>query len=227
MQKRNITLIAAMVAVIVTFIFFFVEPVTANHIASYLFFMLGLAGLWVSSMLLERQKDSYPWSISIPTQALHFSIWALVILVVNLVLEQAFNWHVPIIWLVFIELLVIILHAIRVVMLAGGIGYIRTLGRQTAEKVSFIRGLTLEVELMMERAEDPGLRKLLGVLRDQFRYSDPMSYDSLEDLEREIGDSVALLKDSVMAKDVQSCGEAVEKTARLVTERNKRCVMLK
>jgi hypothetical protein len=227
MQKRNITYIAVIVAVVVTFLFFLVKSVSVNHMVTYGFFMAGLVGLWISSMSLENRRDSYPWSISVPTAALQYSMWALGILVVSLVLEQVVRWQVPIVWLVFVELLVIGFYSVRIIMLAGGLKYLRAVGDRTAGKVSFIKDLTLEAGLLVGLAEDTSLKNELQALCDKLRYSDPMSHDSLGQVEHEMGVSLAQLKDAVLLKDSDLAKASSVRLGNLIEDRNKRCLILK
>lgn len=88
-------------------------------------------------------------------------------------------------------------------------------------KVTFIRQLQSEVELLMLSESDPDVKAELNRLVDTIRFSDPMSNDKLHDLEAEIMSLIIGLRDS----DTKL--QEVKHISRLLDERNSKCAILK
>lgn len=90
------------------------------------------------------------------------------------------------------------------------------------EKVSFIRLLTVDIEMLAERETDPAVKAALSDLADAVRFSDPMSSDALSGLETEISEKVAALEHELADKE-----HAVAEIRQLLVRRNKMCKALK
>lgn len=89
------------------------------------------------------------------------------------------------------------------------------------QKVFYIRSLQVDVEMLAEAETDEQTKKGLTQLAEKIRFSDPMSSDELAALEAKIVDKVETLK---TAPDKLA---AIEELNRLLTERNKKCKLLK
>lgn len=89
------------------------------------------------------------------------------------------------------------------------------------EKVYYIKSLQVDVEMLATREADPKNKEALVKLAEQVRFSDPMSHDSLAGLEADISRHVSLLK----GNEDKLAG--IEEIGHLLTERNKKCKLLK
>ncbi len=88
-------------------------------------------------------------------------------------------------------------------------------------KKFYIQSLQVDMEMIAENESDPEIKAALKKLAEKIRFSDSMSYESLGELEAKIRDKVEELK---TADDKISI---VNKIDLLLTERNKKCKLLK
>ena len=94
-------------------------------------------------------------------------------------------------------------------------------------KVSFIRNLTSDVETCIDYCEDSVLKNALSQLKEDIRFSDPMSDKQLAPLEAELVSNSEQLLKLVKDKKVNDASEKVTEMSRLLKERNRKCKMLK
>jgi hypothetical protein len=227
MHKRNITIIALLVAAIVSLLFLVVKPITTNYVIAYIFVLIGVIGLWLSALEIVTRKTGYPWTVAIPDTILRYGVWALVVFLGNLALEQLADWSMPVLWFLLIELSLLALYAIRLMALISGRDHIDTRDGQAQGQTSFVKALVVELELAIGQTEESGLREELGKLLEQTRYSDPVSPRALESLEQEIAAAIADLKNIVRFEPVETAIKKVKALQAQVAERNKKCLMLK
>lgn len=90
-------------------------------------------------------------------------------------------------------------------------------------KVSAIKGLQTEVELIAQAQTDAAAKEVLEALVEKFKYSDPMSDESLSQIEDEISEKVTALKTQPVA-DILNRVKQIE---MLLFERNKKSKLLK
>ena len=88
-------------------------------------------------------------------------------------------------------------------------------------KVMFIKNIQLDVELLKDKELNPEIKSALEKLAENIRYSDPMSDESLYELEDKIKNEINNLENS---DDKLS---AISNIDNLIKERNKRCKLLK
>lgn len=98
---------------------------------------------------------------------------------------------------------------------------IERLDARATEKVSYIRELQAELELLAESEKDGEIKSALAELAEKVRFSDPMSHESLAGLESEISSRVARLKTD------GNKAELIDEITSLLNERNKKCKMSK
>jgi len=89
------------------------------------------------------------------------------------------------------------------------------------KKVFYIKELQVDVELLAERESDASTKASLKKLAEEIRFSDPMSAEQLADLEGRISAKVEELKTA------QSKLPIINELDLLITERNKKCKILK
>lgn len=88
-------------------------------------------------------------------------------------------------------------------------------------KVSYIRNMQTEVEMLAEIETNPEVRKKLKELAEKIRFSDPMSSENLQALENNIAEEIKAFGSS------EDKIKSIEKIETLVTRRNKMCKNLK
>ena len=101
--------------------------------------------------------------------------------------------------------------------------YVAQVENKINPKVYYIKSLQADVEMIADNVNDPSLKKQISDLAERIRFSDPMSNDSLSSLERQISDAVIRLKST----PDDDKGSIVSLIDQLLTERNKKCKILK
>ena len=89
------------------------------------------------------------------------------------------------------------------------------------KKVSYIKSLQGNVEILADAETDLDVKAALTKLAEKIRFSDPMSSDALADLEAEISDKVMELK------TVENKMAIITAVDSLLTERNKKAKLFK
>ena len=89
------------------------------------------------------------------------------------------------------------------------------------KKVFYIKALQVDIEMLTSAERDADTKMALTKLAEKIRFSDPMSDESLVDLEAEI---TAKVKELKTAKDK---AEIITVLDSLITERNKKAKLLK
>lgn len=89
------------------------------------------------------------------------------------------------------------------------------------KKVFYIKEIQAEIELLVDAETNAETKAALIRLAEKVRFSDPVSSEQLADLENAISDKVALLK------TLPNKNEIIGEIDLLLSERNKKCTMLK
>lgn len=88
-------------------------------------------------------------------------------------------------------------------------------------KVSYIRNMQTEVEMLAEIETNPEVKEKLKELAEKIRFSDPVSSEKLQSLENKIAEEIKAFGRS------EDKIKSIEKIETLVTQRNKVCKNLK
>lgn len=95
------------------------------------------------------------------------------------------------------------------------------------EKVNFVKGINVDVEMLMQRAADPETTGALKKLSETIKYSDPMSNDAVATQEQMIMQYMAELRMMFDAGDMAAVKELCGKIELLFVERNKKLMISK
>ena len=93
---------------------------------------------------------------------------------------------------------------------------IKRVEEKVNQKVFYIRQLQTDVEILAEQEQNPETKAALTKLAEKIRYSDPMSRETLADIEAEIKEKVFKLKTAEHKSDL------ITELDLLLTERNKK-----
>lgn len=117
----------------------------------------------------------------------------------------------------------IILVAAILVLVAGymGINEVSRVETKVKLKRFFIQSLQVDIEMLVESESDESIRSELKKLAERVRFSDPMSSELLAELESRISAKVEKMKVS------ESKAELIKEVDLLLTERNKKCKIMK
>lgn len=91
----------------------------------------------------------------------------------------------------------------------------------------FIKGVSIDIEMMMRNCGDAEIKETLGKLHDVVLYSDPMSNKYVEAEEEQIMENMMELKSSMAAGDFVTSGMLCYRLRNLFEERNKKILATK
>lgn len=239
MNKKSVLLITGILAVIISLLFIVIRPVTNVFIISYVFAMLGLIGLCWSVWYVLDHKKNYPWIASIPLTITTYLIIQLGISTIFVLVEQLAKWNagaagfIDLVrqlqfapgWYLLTHCVLLLIFVIRIVMLKTGATYIDSRGEQTRSKVTFVKSLQVEIDLLTSKTTDTQIKIKLSSLADKVRFSDPMSADSIQPLEQRLMSKINELKD--ISNDQSKSITLIDEVTNLLDERNLRCKLLK
>lgn len=112
---------------------------------------------------------------------------------------------------------------IGLITIESAIDYVEAIDAKVKPKVTFIKTLQAEVELLLSDIKDEEARKAIEKLIEKVKYSDPMSDPSLWEIEREIEKNIEELKRCDDSRKTSLSSETIRK----LDERNKKCKLLK
>lgn len=95
------------------------------------------------------------------------------------------------------------------------------------KQTSFIKGITLDAELLMTSAGNDEIKAEIKKVYEAFRFSDPMSSDALNDVEDRIQNQFSLLQEVVITENTEKVSQVSKDLLNLIDYRNKKCKISK
>lgn len=93
--------------------------------------------------------------------------------------------------------------------------------------VNRMRNLQSLTSSLVGQCSDVGLKKILNKLAEEFRYSDPVSSDSTEDLEEDLFIQLQDVQKAIVDGDTESVTKLCEGVVSTLRERNRLCAVNK
>lgn len=128
---------------------------------------------------------------------------------------------------IIICLLVLIFNGIALVSAQAAVSTVEEIDKKIKGKTFFIKSLTVDVEMLKEKVTIPEIANELKPLYDAVRYSDPMSDDALSSIESQITILMSELSEGVEKADIDVVKKSIKSITLLLSERNKKCKLLK
>ena len=129
--------------------------------------------------------------------------------------------------LIIIELILTVAYAIAVMFFLSSADYVKSAQKEKREKRLFIQMLSADVTDCLAKTQDEELKKALNRFADDIRFSDPMSHPSLVGLEGELSATVVAISSKITAGDNEGALSLVRQGEEQLSNRNRRCLMLK
>ena len=125
-------------------------------------------------------------------------------------------------WLAVIVCAIILaIFALCAIAGQAGANEINRVEAKIKVKRAFIQFLKIDIEMLYESETDAETKAALKKLAEKIRFSDPMSHEMLGELESRISAKVEEMKTTADKKAL------IEEVTTLLTERNKKCKILK
>lgn len=95
------------------------------------------------------------------------------------------------------------------------------------KNVSLMRSLQSKLSQMATQCDSEEIRADIYKLAQEFRFSDPVSNDTLEDVERDLSAAIEELQDALIERDIGSAKSLCKKVSGILSERNRLCKLNK
>ena len=155
---------------------------------------------------------SVSWFYLIVTAVLSLAFMALVSFVVA----------VPFMLMLALECIVLGLYAIAFIASLAHRDVVLEMDKTIKKNVFSIRSLVTDVECLAEAVEDSQLKSKLLRLAEDIRYSDPMTNDTVAELDTQMKDAVAELEVYVREQDLSNAEAKLRQAQLIISKRNKR-----
>ena len=222
MKKNNLMSYIALGIVFALFnVIAFVIPTdkTATFWTAYVFSVVAFAvqiPLW--KMALGKKDTLKSKFLGIPV--IHVGITYLIIQLIAFAVFMIFP-TLPV-WLAVVACAIILaISALCAIAGQAGASEINRVEEKIKVKRAFIQFLQTDIEMLAETETDEETKTELRKLAEKVRFSDPMRHEMLGELESRMTAKVEELK---TASDKKAL---IEEVALLLTERNKKCKILK
>ena len=206
----------------------FIAPVIINegkYNASfwigYGFIMLAFAGQLICAAKIFNQKDNGKVLYNIPLFKKSFA--CLIVSFIAGIISMFVTYWIAII--ICVVVLLVNLHDVFKLMVV--INAVSGVDEKVKEKTFFIKSLTIDAETLMARASDDAIKAECRKVAEALRYSDPMSSDALSPVEGQISAKFADLSAAVAENDKEKTAANTKELLALISDRNKKCRLLK
>ena len=222
--------------VFVTFnIVVFVIPFQRNAVfwSSYIFSLITIAAVAAADWLAFRNADTLKRTfMGVPI--LRIAINCLIAqLAVAAILMTATTFFYVRLWMAVLpSILILAFGTIGIVMADWGRQAIEQVEHKHIVKTDYMMNFRAELESLVPRVTEAALRAKLETLSKTAKRSDPVSSESLFELEARMEEQLAALKDAVHdgttdAGAAEAAGAMIDELALLLNERNIKCRTLK
>ncbi len=192
--------------------------------AGYVFIVISMISELICGYIAfgagSRQKIYY--NISLVKKSYSFMILMMIVGTVCMIIPDIPNWIASIICGILLSLNVISL--VKAYSLAEIISEKDVVIKQ---KTYFIRTLTIDSELLLNRCYSPDIAVIVKKVYEEIRYSDPVSNDKLSFLEEEILGKFNLFKQAAESNNIDIVEDISCDLLTLISERNKICKLSK
>ena len=222
MKKNNLMSYLALGIVFALFnVIAFVIPTdkTATFWTAYVFSVISFAvqiPLW--KIAFEKKDTLKSKFLGIPV--IHVGITYLIIQLIAFAVFMIFP-TLPAWLTVVVCAIILTISALCAIAGQAGANEISRVEEKIKVKRAFIQFLQTDIEMLVESETDAETKAALSKLAEKVRFSDPMSHEMLGELESIISAKVDEMKTVADKKDL------IAEVTTLLTERNKKCKILK
>lgn len=182
-------------------------------------FPLPLVALLISTIISNCKKSTKIDTLPLPTMVILLAFVAYLIVCIIFGYFDINVLTVPLIINIVITLIatIIILYAI----------FINKQDKYIEDKILTLRLIQADLEGCFIDVKDEELLTSLKKLSGDIYYSDPMSHDSLKDIEKQLSNTVLEISSKVKEQNLDEIPALIERASGLLSQRNSRCKMLK
>lgn len=215
--------IEAIVFAVYNLIVFISTPnMSATFWVAYAFTVLSFASLACVIVFNGINKDNVIYGFSI--YAVNIAYLVLQIIVGSIfIVFSAISVKITIVT----EVVLLSVFLVITLFLLLGKGNGQKLDADTKDKVLFVKLLSNDIAVLIDKTSDTTILSRLEDLKDAIDASDPMSHTSLALVDQKISNKIANLSDIVSANDAVKVGAVIDEIEQMLAERNRKCKILK
>ena len=98
--------------------------------------------------------------------------------------------------------------------------------KEIVKDVTFMRNIQSKMNTLVSQCKDEEVKKVVANLAEEIKYSDPVSSESIRDIERELNYSIEDLQRAIVDND-ENAVELCQKATDILIERNRLCKLNK
>lgn len=199
---------------------------TAVFWTSWVFMLAAFAAMTVSIAILgQRGMFLRDWLFGFPIIK-HSTVFLTVELAASIafmLFEKRVLWR----WAFAVQFLLLCVYGICAISCFLTKETINDVHTKVSDKTRFLKLLRADAEMLVEKCTDSVTKEECQKLAEAIRYSDPMSSETLQELEGDLARTLSECDRAVTAKDFAAAKELCAKAMLLLAERNKVCKALK
>ena len=211
---------------VIFFVIFGFEDHEAAFGTSYVFMLIAFGATAVSALAMGKSgmlvRD---WLFGYPIIK-HSSIY----LVLELILSTVYailDEYIPFALAFTTQLLILAVYLVLAISCFLSKQTIQEIKTNVDDKTRYIKLLRADTEMLASKCQNPVLKEECKKFAEAVRYSDPMSNESLFELEKELALAVSDCDHAIGQQNDEEALELLKKANLLLQERNKKCKALK
>ena len=230
MNKRkaggmSIAVLGIIFAVYNLFVFILCKPQTSAFWISYVFMLVAFASqiavLFTSVKTLDVETVFF--GIPLMQLSLFYFFAELFASAVFMFFQNFLSYKIPLL----IQVALLAIFAVVAILAVAGRDATKAAKDTVQNKVSALKSMGVDVEMLASAAQDGELRTRLKKLAESIRYSDPMTTPAIEDVELRIHQAISELRVYCENGDKQAAVDLIGKLELMVIERNKKLMLSK
>lgn len=187
--------------------------VTATFIIGYVIFS------WFSNVNIKKQFMKLP----LISAVLGFQIIELIVSLVFMILKK----NIDVKFIILAQAILLLLCVVILVTLISKEADFEKSDKTVKTGVGYINKIRIDIELMLEQCSNKKVQKSMQELLEIVRYSDPITDNSVAELEALIGKKVNELKQVYKSEDTEKIVFFCKDIILLIEERNKKLIIQK
>ena len=206
------------------FVYLFIDEHTKVFWISYAFMMIAHVFQIIGTYLAFKDFSVQAVFFGIPLE--HFTLFyffAELYVSVNYMIYQHISWKIPF----FVQFVILAIYGVFVIISIATRDVSLEEKDRYQETAAIMRVNTIEVEMLLDKVVDAELKNSLTKLAETVRYSDPMTNETVANIENRIRQEMIALQTYCDDNDVNNAKESCAKLQRLYVERNKRLMASK
>ena len=122
-----------------------------------------------------------------------------------------------------LALLILALYAFAILKAGAAAALVEKVDKKERTGTVFVRSLAIDASTLLSRAKSEPVKAACKKVYEAVRYSDPMSAESLADVELRIRTEFDALTNAVLADDADAVTASADELLTLIRDRNSRC----